>query len=267
MAALPHDHNTGRDREERLITTDSISPAGPYAQGLQRPAGVDLSWPPNAALRDTPEERLLSSASTWTRRERQNRARRQFQKMLEAEKPEAPFKGSLYGNSAVHPQARARRRPSSFEAQAQGHRVVSSPSRPRTTPPAGLLRPSRKRGKFTRRIWRKRSQGLAKGSVTRLLDVGLSPYGYKRSTCRTGRRSAPGWSLTRPPTQWSGASSHGPPGRASSTSPANPQLRGHPPQSTARSGSKTTPTPCWTTNLHGAVVWGTTPRTASRPSG
>ena len=34
-----------------------------------------------------------------------------------------------------------------------------------------------------------------------------APYGYKRCRYRTGPRSAPSWSWTRPPTAWCGASS------------------------------------------------------------
>ena len=137
--------------------------------------------------------------------------RPQFQKMLdEASKPEAPFKEILVWKFSRF--TRKREHAVAFKAmlRRRGVRVVSITEQADDTPTGKLLEAIIESVDefYSENLAQEVTRGMRESASRGFWVTTYAPYGY-RKVLRPGRsrRSAPSWSLIRPPTPWPAASS------------------------------------------------------------
>ena len=142
-----------------------LTPAALYARVSSDRQDVDLSVSAQLrALKEYAKANDYSVAREYVGEAESGRVadRPQFREMIEeGGKPKAPFDvHSRMENSAASPASASMPWPSSPSCGARASAWCPSPSRPRTTPPAGYLRESsRAWTNTTAKIWRRRSSG------------------------------------------------------------------------------------------------------------
>ena len=191
-------------RKTRL-KSQPLTPPALYARVYSDRQDVDLSVSTQLrALKEYAKANGYSVAREYIDKAESGRVvdRPQFREMIEeGSKPKAPFEVILVWKFSRF--TRKREHAVAFKAQLRRRASAwcQSPSRQRTTPPAGYLRASsRAWTNTTRKIWRRRSSG----GCGRPHHVGSSsaptlPTTIGRSRSTAERRSVPHWGLTRPP--------------------------------------------------------------------
>ena len=190
-----------------------LTPVALYARVSSDRQDVDLSIAAQLrALRDYAEKHDYLVAREYVDEAESGRIadRPEFQKMLnEAAKPEAPFKEILVWKFSRF--TRKREHAVAFKSmlRRRGVRVVSITEQADDTPTGKLLEAIIESVDefYSENLAQEVVRGMREAASRGFWMTTYAPYGYKRATSRMGPRSAPSWSLTRPPTPWSDGSS------------------------------------------------------------